>query len=148
MKNQYCCNLNDLLSIFEDNISAADVLAAKALSEVSAAIVKQRVEMGMTQKQFAQFMNVSQGMISKWESADYNFSIKTLADIAAKLDVDLNIRMQKSKVISLPDIRQFSSITSIENRIFMIYNSHEQRKQHSFSRSYIENSEPLKIMVK
>ncbi|MCH5279935.1 MAG: helix-turn-helix transcriptional regulator [Lachnospiraceae bacterium] len=30
--------------------------------------------MGMTQLEFAKHMGVSQGMVSKWESREYNFT--------------------------------------------------------------------------
>ena len=41
----------------------------------------------MSQKQFAQFMGVSQAMVSKWESGDCNFTIETIAKICDKLDL-------------------------------------------------------------
>lgn len=95
MENKYCCDLKDLLEIFSESISTADIVSSKALSEISSAIVKCRVDSGKTQKQFAEFMGVSQGMVSKWESKDYNFSVKTLAEIATKLDLNLSIEMKK-----------------------------------------------------
>ena len=48
----------------------------------------------MTQAEFAKFMGVSQGMISKWESEYYNFTIETLANICEKLDWDMNIELK------------------------------------------------------
>ena len=45
----------------------------------------------MTQKEFAKFMGVTQGMISKWESAEYNFSVESIAQIAEKLGVTVDI---------------------------------------------------------
>ena len=89
MKNSRLCDLEDMISVFDTSVSAADIIAAKALAGISAEIVKYRVNLGMTQKQFAEYMEVSQGMVSKWESADYNFSVKSLAYIAAKLDMDV-----------------------------------------------------------
>ena len=44
----------------------------------------------MNQKQFASFMGVSQAMISKWESGEYNFTINTLNEICDKLGLDFN----------------------------------------------------------
>ena len=41
--------------------------------------------MGLDQKSFAKFMGVTQGMISRWESGTYNFSISTLIGICEKL---------------------------------------------------------------
>ena len=32
-------------------------------------------------------------MISRWECGDYNFSINKIAEIASKLDLDVNITM-------------------------------------------------------
>lgn len=98
MKNEYCCDLNDLLELFNENISETDIVAAKVLSEISSAIVKQRLDLQMTQIEFARHIGVSQGMVSKWESADYNFSIKSLAEIATKLDLDLSVKLHKSKI--------------------------------------------------
>ena len=38
----------------------------------------------------ASFMGVSQAMISKWESGEYNFTINTLNEICDKLGLDFN----------------------------------------------------------
>ena len=85
--------LTDLLNLFEDDITIADIIASKLLGKVSASIVKKRIELHMTQKEFARYMNVSQGMVSRWEGGDYNFSIKTLAEIAEKLDLELAVNL-------------------------------------------------------
>lgn len=86
-------DLNDLLSIFEDSITTADIISAKCLANISAAIVKKRIELNLSQKDFADLLGVSQGMVSKWESNDYNFTIKTIADIAAKLDMNVHVEL-------------------------------------------------------
>lgn len=52
---------------------------------ISVEIEMARMNLGMNQKEFAKFMGVSQGMISKWESGDYNFTIEALARIGSKL---------------------------------------------------------------
>ena len=59
----------------------------KALALISAKIYLRRKELGMDQKEFAKLMGVSQSMISKWESEEYNFSIETLVNICIKLDL-------------------------------------------------------------
>ena len=40
-------------------------------------------------------LNVSQGMVSKWESEDYNFTIESLAQIAEKLELNLEISLTR-----------------------------------------------------
>lgn len=88
--------LGELLKDFADYLTMADILAAKTLAKISATILKKRIDLGMTQKQFADFMEVSQGMVSKWESEDYNFSIETLAKICDRLDFQLEIEMKSN----------------------------------------------------
>lgn len=86
-------DLNDLFAIFEDVISTADVISADCQAKISSAIVKKRIELNLSQKAFAEKLGVSQGMVSKWESDDYNFTIQSLADIAAKLNMHLHVEL-------------------------------------------------------
>lgn len=89
--------LKDLLQLFEDNVEVSDIIASKVLGSISASIVEKRIQFNMTQKEFAGYMGVSQGMVSKWEGGDYNFTIKTLADIAEKLDLELTVKLVPNK---------------------------------------------------
>lgn len=95
MKNNFSCGLDDLFAVFEETVSPTDIVVSRVLSKISSAIVKQRIDLGMTQKQFAEYMGVSQGMVSKWESEDYNFSIKSLAEVAVKLDLDVDVSLSE-----------------------------------------------------
>lgn len=52
---------------------------------IGAEIYLIRTSKQMDQKEFAKFMGVSQGMVSRWESGTYNFSVATLAEICSKL---------------------------------------------------------------
>ena len=70
-----------------EGISDTEVKSIVELAKISAQIERYRVEKGMTQQQFADYMGVSQGMISKWESREYNFTIKTLNEICEKNDL-------------------------------------------------------------
>lgn len=82
---------NELFDFMSNYISKCDIYAAKNIAKVSAYICKKRNELKMTQKEFAKMMNVSQGMISKWESANYNFTIETISYIAEKLNATFDI---------------------------------------------------------
>jgi len=64
-----------------------ELATVKALALISAEIYLRRKELGWNQKRFAQEMGVSQAMISKWESGDYNFTVGTLIRICHKLDL-------------------------------------------------------------
>lgn len=74
-----------------EHLNLSDIYAADAISTVSAFVFQSRKKLGLTQKEFAEKMNVSQGMISKWESANYNYTIESIAQIAAKLDACFSI---------------------------------------------------------
>ena len=61
------------------------------LSELSAEILKKRVSLGLTQKDLADRFNISQSMVSKWESGDYNFTVEQLCKIAEMLKLDVDV---------------------------------------------------------
>ena len=63
---------------------------SEGLSEAEI-IERCRLDMHMSQKEFAAYMGVSQGMISKWESREYNFTVRSLNEICQKLNLKFNI---------------------------------------------------------
>ena len=67
-------NIEDLLSLFSETLTPADVLSAKLM---------------------AQFSNAITSLISRWECGDYNFSINKIAEIAAKLDLNVDFKINK-----------------------------------------------------
>lgn len=76
-------------------LSDAEVKTIVELAKISARIERCRIEMGMTQLEFAEYMGVSQGMVSKWESREYNFTIRTLNEICQKLDLEFSVLLEK-----------------------------------------------------
>lgn len=72
--------------IFNSYLSPSDQIANRKLGRIASEIEMWRVQHNMTQRDFAKFMGVSQVMVSKWESGEYNFSIKTLANLASRLN--------------------------------------------------------------
>ncbi len=112
--------VGDLLSALSQSISPAELKTALITSEISAQITKERINRGMTQKEFASFLGVSQPMISKWEAGDYNFTISAISDIFEKLELDysfniLNEKKRDIKVIynSTPKLPNLFTIPNI-----------------------------------
>lgn len=79
-----------------DGISEAEAKTIVELAKISARIELCRTDMGMTQKEFADYMGVTQGMVSKWENREYNFTIRSLNEICQKIDLELSISLDKS----------------------------------------------------
>ena len=77
-----------------DCLQNSDVIAAEQQAKIATLIMKNRVDRQMNQKEFAEFMGVSQSMVSKWESEDYNFTIESLAKICDKLNLELDVEMK------------------------------------------------------
>lgn len=84
----------DLLKAFEGYVTSADLLASRLLANISVAITKKRLDLKMNQTEFAKLLGVSQGMVSKWESENYNYTVEGLANICDKLEMDLEITIE------------------------------------------------------
>ena len=65
----------------DDEKNEADIMAYVAME-----IHKRRTEIGMTQEELASACGVSQAMVSRWESGDYNFSIQALSNVLKSLN--------------------------------------------------------------
>ena len=60
-------------------------------AEIAIHIHEKRISMNMTQKDFAEFTGVSQTMVSKWESGEYNFTVGNLSRLMVTLGLKLEI---------------------------------------------------------
>lgn len=85
------CGVGDLLTLFEDALSPADVLVSKLMAQASTALTKERLRLHMDQSEFAKHIGVMQSQVSRWEQGDYNFSLDEIATMAAKLNLDVNL---------------------------------------------------------
>ena len=87
-------NYNEIFDFMSDYLSKSDIYAAKTIAKISMFILKYRQEVNMTQKEFAKKMGVTQAMVSKWESSEYNFTIETIAHICEKLNTTFDIEFK------------------------------------------------------
>lgn len=115
-----------------EGISDTEVKSIVELAKISAQIERYRVEKGMTQQQFADYMGVSQGMISKWESREYNFTIKTLNEICEKIDLKLTVGLDRTCAKTDYIIVKWDKERSLNNR----------KKKNSWA-AYLSNKEAI-----
>jgi transcriptional regulator with XRE-family HTH domain len=89
--------VGSLLEILAQSMSKEELIASRCMLQISSVLTDYRVRNGLDQKEFAEKLNVSQPMVSKYESGDYNFTINTLAKIAEQLDLDLDINLKPNE---------------------------------------------------
>lgn len=61
--------------------------------QISTAIFDYRLKLGLSQKKLAEKLGVTQPMVAKLESGDYNYTIEQLWKIATKLGFKLRIEL-------------------------------------------------------
>lgn len=112
--NKNFMSLEELFEGLTQNLSVAAINAARLLSHISNSIINARSKRKMKQIEFAEIMGVSQSMISKWESGDYNFTIKQLCEICEKLDITPYIELRESGYEKeyIPENREFLELES------------------------------------
>jgi transcriptional regulator with XRE-family HTH domain len=85
-------NKNDtekFLTKVSENLNDEELLLAALQGLIAAEISKKRIALGLNQKEFAEKMGVSQGLVSRWENGDSNFTLGTLVSIAIKLGIEM-----------------------------------------------------------
>lgn len=110
-----------------ESFSDVEIKKIKLLSHISSQIELCRVEKKMTQIEFANYMGVTQGMVSKWESGNYNFTVESLTDISEKLGVEFDVIFKKdyfsfesSKAVQFSRLRKKKKTKiSIDNYRFL-----------------------------
>lgn len=120
--------LGEFLTHFEGIISKADVYSSKVNADVSIALIKKRAQLGMNQKQFADFMGVTQGMISKWENGGYNFTVRAIAEICEKLGCTFDIVIEEEIATDRKTyVKRANEKSAVESyRLFLKSWEHEQ----------------------
>ena len=91
-------NLNDPIEFFDDLDEEIknQIELEGILVDIASNIINYRVDNGLTQRELADKLNISQAMVSKVESGEYNPSVEFLFNISKKLGFNLVIELKKS----------------------------------------------------
>ena len=79
-------------------LSEEDKRVEDIMAKISSRILRERLDRKLSQEEFARLLGVSQVMVSKWESGDYNFSIKKAVHIFNKLNVSFDIHFSNISI--------------------------------------------------
>lgn len=82
-----------LLSELSEGLSTEELVFADIASDLAVAIASQRLSLGLTQTELAQLCGKTQATVSKWENAESNFQLKTLVELAEKLNLTLTVSL-------------------------------------------------------
>ena len=83
-----------------DCLNETEKKQGKLRGMISAAIENKRYELGMTQKQFAEHLGITQGMVSKLESSENNISVDKLIELFENLDIKYKIEIDEKVCIN------------------------------------------------
>lgn len=108
-------NLFNCLS--QDEKAIGDIMA-----DISYHIMDARRSRGLSQKEFAEILGVSQGMVSRWESCDYNFTLEKAVSIFSKLGLKIEITVSsnetrfKPPLVPNPPLLRFESLKDYSDK--------------------------------
>lgn len=83
---------NDMKALLDSasaSMTPEETMLAGLQGVIAGTISMKRQLLGMTQKDLAEKLNVSQGLVSRWERAETNFTLESLVRIASALDLKL-----------------------------------------------------------
>lgn len=81
-------DIDALLDAAFDELGNDEKMASNVLSDVALLISEKRISEGMSQKDFAEKLGISQGLLSRYENGSENLSVKKLSEIFCKLDIE------------------------------------------------------------
>ena len=111
MSNSILKSANEVMNtIFGGLPYTADDRYYEILNNISIAVVDYRVKHGFSQKQLAEKLDVSQAMVSKYESGDYNISLKALVSLLDKLNIRMSIDFDGVSAVSEPELKESSYV--------------------------------------
>ena len=130
MSFEYAQNAIDLPErLFPDvDFDTNEARYYEALNNIAIAVVEYRYNHGMSQASLAADIGVSQAMISKYESGDYNFSLKAAFELLDKLGLkaSLSIEPENNEGISSVELEKFiSSLNLPDDHAYLNHASEE-----------------------
>lgn len=147
--------MSKLVDMLTQNLTEADISDALLSANIAAEISIARVKMGMTQKKFAKYLGVSQGMVSRIESGNSNYTFSTANKILNKIGkrlsteiIDLEeapaletqsatVRIEKPKSIPVAETytinSNFKAETSASASVFFVTPTHKKQNRISYA---------------
>ena len=112
-------DMKALLSTLTSGMTEEELLLATMQGLIAAEISMRRQSLGLSQKDLADKLGVSQGLVSRWERGETNFNLSTLVRLSSVLGLDMQSPIvptpPKAYSIKHNNIIQISSVRSWSN---------------------------------
>lgn len=72
-------------------LSDEEIQYNRLMGSIAGQLYLERIKRNMSQKEFAEILNVKQSLISRWESGDNNFTFHQVAKIFSRLGLEVDI---------------------------------------------------------
>lgn len=115
---------DELLFTLTKGLSDEELLMTSIQSDIAAEIASARITKGLSQKELADALGVSQALVSRWENGDSNFTLQTLVRIALKLDIEMkspylptchSMYSSNMKVVDFSAVQRYYTTSSKES---------------------------------
>ena len=80
---------DSLVDAIATDVSAEELLYDGLRGIIAAEISMKRQQLGLSQKAFAAMLHVSQGLVSRWERGETNFTLESLVKISSALGLEM-----------------------------------------------------------
>lgn len=110
MSKKSIASFEDLMQAIVKQMSPVEVLQTSIRLEISRMIREARKRSGMSQKEFASKMGVTQSLVSRWESGECNYTVDTLAQICLALNLTMNCPLAYEEI---PAIKVAAKIVEV-----------------------------------
>ena len=80
---------DELILALGKDLSDEDLALALIKGEIAGEIALRRVELGMSQAEFARHMGVTQELVSHWENGEVDIMLSALVSIASRLGIEM-----------------------------------------------------------
>lgn len=105
--------MKELFLSLGSNLTDEELQLSVLQGLIAAEISMRRQDLGLSQRQLADKLGVSQALVSRWEAGEVNFTLSTLVKISLAMDLSL-----QSPIVPSPPLRhteQGSNITHISS---------------------------------
>lgn len=85
--------MNELLDIFENYLTAEDILFANFSSRISVILTKYQIKHDMSEEKFAAYLGLPLEVIQEINDGCHDYKLSELCKIAAKLNKNLEISL-------------------------------------------------------